>query len=102
MFQKIADWIQSIKTPTWLKTLLAEVQKILIAALIGIAKAYITKLEDKIIEVANSSMSNKDKFNVVFKYGKAEFPDIKDSILNTLIECLVLILKEKGFAKITS
>lgn len=101
MFQTIYDFIKNLKTPLWLRALLAEVQKILISALVGIAQEYITKLENKIIEVAGTSMSNRDKFNAVFKYGKSEFPDIKDSILNLLIEMLVSILKTRSFSKIT-
>ena len=101
MFQTIYDFIKNIKTPLWLKIFLAEVQKVLIATLLNIGREYLVKLENKIIEVAGTNMSNKDKFNAVYTYGKIQFPNIKESVLNALIEMLVLTLKSKGFIKIT-
>ena len=100
--QKIYNWLSGIKTPTWLKTLLSQIQDLIIAAAMSIGKEYISQLEAKILDTAqNSNYTSEKKFMVVFKWAKDNIPDIKDSVLNMLIEILVNKLKQTNFTRVS-
>jgi len=101
MFQAIYDFIKGVKTPLWLKTLLGELQKLIIATALSIGKEYLKNLENKIFEVSNMNIPSEEKFKIVFKFGKDTMPSIKDSVLNLIIEILVSLLKNNGFIRIS-
>ena len=94
IFQPIYNWIKNIKTPEWYKILMADLQDLILQILVSVGKAYIEKLQEKILDVSKSTMSNRDKFTAVFKYGKQLLPTVKDSALNMTIEILFNRLKE--------
>jgi beta-xylosidase len=102
VFQFIYDAIKRIKTPKWLVPILEEIQALLVSALLNIGKEYVRKISDKIIEVENTSMSSREKFENVFKFARKNLPYIKDSVINLIIETLFNLIKSKGFVKITS
>ena len=93
LLQKIYDGIKGFKTPSWLKTILQQVQDILITIALQVGREYLNDLQKKMIEVSQSDISNEEKFRQVFDYGKMKFAGIKDSYLNLLIEVLVNRLK---------
>ena len=95
--QKIYDWFDKWTTPRWLKNLLGQVQEILISILTEIGKDYLDQLETKIIETAREgNFSNKEKFEEVFRFARSIGIEIKDNLLNTLINSLVSRLKKIG------
>jgi hypothetical protein len=96
MFQKIYDWIKNIKTPTWLRDLLGEIESILMQVAFLVGKTYIDQLTAEILRVSSLQISGEEKFNLVFKFGKKNLKNIKDSYLNLIIESLVNKLKTKG------
>jgi len=93
MFQKLYDWFKNIKTPIWWKDLMADLQVVLISILTQVAKGFIESLQEKIIEISQKPLTNKEKFEEVFKYAKFLLPTLKDSYVNLLIEVLVNRLK---------
>lgn len=100
-FQSAYNWIKNIKTPTWLKTLLAQLQDILISLLKQAGQAYIQYLQSKILEAStHSDWNNKQKFDYVFIEAKKGFVEfgitLKDSEINALIEFLFSQLKKSG------
>jgi len=94
------DFIKNIHTPNWLKKLLEEIQGIIISTILNIGKEYLLQLEEKIIEAQDTGMSWEAKWEYVFKWGKANIPNIKDSSLNLAIELLVNLLKQRNFMKV--
>ena len=94
ILQKIYDSIKSFKAPTWLKNILQEIQNILVQVMLQVGKEYISKIQDKIIEVSKYDINNKEKFRAVFDFTKALTPTLKDSAINLLLETLVSKLKK--------
>ncbi len=95
--QKVYNWLKKLAVPKWLKIIIQEINDLMIAVMLQVGKDAIGTMKKKIVEVANMNIPNEEKFNVVFKFGKQSFRDIKDSTLNLLIETLVSYLK-KNFA----
>lgn len=93
IFQKLYDAIKGFKTPRWIVAILQEIQDALVQILVQVGKDYLEQIQGKILEVSSTSMTNREKFNAVFKYGKELLPSIKDSALNLLIESLFNRLK---------
>ena len=100
--QRLYDKIRFWKTPSWFSDLMGDVQTIFLATLYQIGKEKFESIKSKILEVANSDMPNTgvgSKFEVVYNYAKSIKPDFKDSVLNALINAIVLGLKDKGVIK---
>jgi methyltransferase-like protein len=99
-FQYAANFINSIKTPKWLKDFFQEVQDIMIILAKQTGQNYIDFLETKIIEVADGNMSNTAKFNAVWEAARSGIVTavvtLKDAELKLLIEFLVNKLKKKN------
>lgn len=100
-FQQCYDFFKNIKTPLWLKVLLAQLQALLIEILKQAGQAYIQYLQAKILEAAqHSDWSNEQKFDYVFDAAKAGFIEfaitLKDSEIRCIIEFLVNQLKKSG------
>uniref|UniRef100_A0A6H2A6C3 Uncharacterized protein n=1 Tax=viral metagenome TaxID=1070528 RepID=A0A6H2A6C3_9ZZZZ len=95
IFQKLYDWIKGLKTPQWYVDLMNNLQITLIRALEQIGKEALASIKDKIIEVAGQDISNEQKFKIVFNFTKSLLPTLKDSVINAIINLLVLTLKEK-------
>ena len=95
ILQKIYDSIKGFKTPGWLKNILQEVQNILVQVMLQVGKEYITRIQNKIIEVSKYDVNNKEKFRVVFDFTKALGLNLKDSLVNLLIETLITKLKSQ-------
>ena len=100
-FQSAYDWIKNLKTPQWLKLLLAQLQELMISMLVQAGQAYITYLKSKILEAAqHSDWSNEKKFDYVFDAAKGGFVEfaitLKDSELNVIINFLVAQFKKSG------
>lgn len=100
MFQVIYDWIKGIKTPLWLKTILGQIQVLIMTTLINIGKDFIIGLENKIIEVENTDWSSDRKYKEVFKWCQENAPDLKESLINMLIEIVLQLLKQRSFARV--
>lgn len=96
IFQRAYDWIKKQTAPKWFVSLMADVQSIFLEMLYQIGKAQLEAIKAKIMEVAQTDMKPEQKFKAVFDYAKNINIDIKDSVLNTLINALVLGLKNKG------
>lgn len=97
----IGNWIQSLKTPSWLRAMLGSIQQIIISTMVSIGKAYIQQLGNKIIEVEGMNISGEEKWAIVFKFGKSILPNVSDSMLNLAIELLVNMFKKTGFARVS-
>lgn len=97
IFQKIYDWLSEVKTPAWLKSMLQEIQDVIVASLLQIGKEYLKGLSEKICEVAGNDWTNERKFEAVWAWGKANIPDIKDAALNLAIEVLFAVAKKNNF-----
>lgn len=100
MFQTIYDFIKSIKTPAWMKSILKEIQDIIVSSVLSIGREYIKGLEDQITIVSDMDIPNKKKFEIVFKWGKDNIPNIKDNALSIAIEVILAILKKRAFMEI--
>lgn len=94
--QGVYDAIHKWTAPKWFSTLMGECQTIFLSTLYQIGKDQMNAIKDKVIEVAGSNMSSEDKFKAVFNYCKGIDINIKDSVLNALINAIVLVLKKKG------
>lgn len=95
IFQNVYDWIKNIKTPNWLRALLQEIQDILVATILSIGKEYLDQITAKILEVNGQNIPPEMKFKIVFNFSKNLLPQAKDSVLNALINLLVLRMKEQ-------
>lgn len=100
IFQKPYDMIKGFITPKWLKTLLAEIQGVIIAMAFNIGKEYLAGLEAKITEAENMDWTSEAKFDYVFKWAKANIPNLKDATANLAIEILLALLKKNSFSKV--
>lgn len=100
MFQTIYDWIKNIKTPAWMKSILKEIQDIIVSSVLSIGREYIKGLEDQITIVADMDIPNRKKFELVFDWGKRNIPNIKDNALSIAIEVILAILKKRAFMEI--
>jgi hypothetical protein len=100
IFQAPYNWIKSFKTPLWLKTILGELQGIIVAMLLNIGKEWLSQLEAKIIEAQELGMSSEAKYEFVFKWAKANIPNIKDATANLLIEVVLAMLKKRNFSSL--
>lgn len=96
IFQKAADWIHSLITPQWLKKLLADLQDILLGIVYSVGIDYLNQIQVKILEVNNQNIPPEEKFRIVFRFSKDLLPTAKDSILNALINMLVLKIKKEN------
>jgi hypothetical protein len=101
LIQKAYDFFKNIKTPQWLKLLLAQLQALIIQVAMQAGQAYINYLKEKILEAAgHSEWSSSKKFNYVFDAAKSGFTEysvtLKDNELNTIINFLVSQLKASG------
>jgi SLT domain-containing protein len=93
IFQKAYDAIKAIKTPTWLKVLLGELQVLMFDIAKKAGQNYVAYVEGLIIQAAGmTNLSNKQKFEYVFdnarKSGVAAVITLKDNELNVLINFL--------------
>jgi len=93
--QKIIDKIQSIEAPKWYVDLMGDMQSVFLNVLYQIGKAQLEAIKSKVIEVAESNLSNEDKFKAVFDYARSIKINLKDSVLRALIEAIVVSLKQK-------
>jgi len=93
IFQRAYDLFRNIKTPTWYKTLMAELQDIIIQILLQVGRDFIAGVEAQILEVSKLDMPNRKKFERVFNYIKVKAPTMKDSAINLLLEALFSRLK---------
>ena len=100
MLQRIYDFIKGVKTPKWLSNIFAEIQGIIISTFLQIGKVYLEGLEDKIAEVNEMDIPNDKKFDLVFKWGKKNIPNVKDNLLSIAIEILLALLKKRAFTKV--
>ena len=91
--QDLYNSIRNFKAPDWLKVLILDVQNMIVAMFVQIGKDYLSGLQAKVAEVNGMNISSENKFNAVFKWGKDNMPDIKDSILRLLIEIIVNKIK---------
>ena len=97
IFQKAYDWIKNWSAPKSYVDLMGSLQMAIFVALEQIGKEAIAQIRDKIIEVAaDDSLSNEQKFWVVFDFSRSLIPTLKDSVINAVINILVLALKNKG------
>ena len=94
-FQAVANWIQKQKTPGWLRELFQEIEFIIITSINNLAKEYLAQIEAKIIEVNGQYIPNKEKFQRVFDFCRAIGIVASETILNILINALVLKLKNR-------
>lgn len=94
IFQNVYNWIKGLKAPRWFVEILQQIQDILVQIAIQVGKDYLNQLQVKVLEVSKMDISNEKKFKLVFDFGKALLPSIKDSYLNLLIESIVNRLKE--------
>ena len=98
IFQKAYDKIKSITTPTWLKSLLQELQDLMFGVLRSAGKSYIDYITALILEAAQrTDLSGEQKFQYVLNNAKASgintINDLKDNELNTLINFLYSKIK---------
>jgi len=100
IFQRCYNWIAGITTPSWLKILFDELQTVIVSTFLNIGKAYLDGLEAQIIKAQESGLSSDAKWQMVFNWGKANIPNIRDSALNLAIELLVNLLKRRSFMKV--
>lgn len=96
IFQAPANWIKSIKTPKWLKDLLFEVQMIIVNSAFQVAKEYLAQIEAKVIEVNGLNIKPAEKFQIVFKFTRDLGINASDTILNIILNSIVLKLKNRG------
>lgn len=99
MWQKIYNWIESIKCPSWLKPILEEIQDIILSTMLQIGKDYLSGLTDKILYAQSQDWTNEVKFKFVYKWGMENIPNIKESVLRMAIEVLVNLAKKNGFVR---
>ncbi len=96
----IADWIEGLKTPSWLKEFGDFFwSNVLIPTLKQIGNEALSQLEYLIIQAAKKdNMSNREKFVYVYNGIKdmGNFKELGDSSLNLLIETTFSQLKAKG------
>lgn len=92
---KIGDWIKGLITPKWLKKLLKELQDIIVSIIYSVGMDYLNQIQVKILEVNNQNIPPEEKFRIVFRFSKDLLPTAKDSILNALINMLVLKIKKE-------
>ena len=100
MFQSVYDWIKNIHTPKWLKGILKKVQDVIVSSFLKIGVDYIKGLEEQITIASEMDIPNKKKFEIVFKWGKDNIPDIKDNALSIAIEVILAILKKRAFMEV--
>ena len=96
IFQHVADWIQGIKTPEWLKALLYEIQIVIMGVLRQFSADYVASVKGKIVEVAGQDMPSGEKRDIVLKYAISLGGNYKERAIRALIENLVNLFKEKG------
>ena len=94
--QQWYDTIRRWQAPKWFVALMGDIQSIFLETLYQIGKGQMELIKAKIVEVANSNLSSEDKFKAVFEYAKGINIEVKESVLNALINALVLGLKNKG------
>ena len=94
IFQTAYNTIKNWKVPAWYKVLMQDIQEMIFSILLQIGKNYLVGLQKKILEVNGMDIEPEAKFELVFTWGKQNIPDIKDSILNMVIEILVNQLKK--------
>mgnify|MGYP001350122344 CR=1 FL=1 len=98
LFQKAYDFFRNIKTPTWLKILLGELQDLMIVVLQKAGKDYINFVTEQVIAAAqDNNMSSGEKFDYVFKQAKKHLTlcvfTLKDNEINCIIEFICSKLK---------
>jgi len=93
--QKIIEKIQGIKAPAWYVDLMGDMQDVFLNVLYQIGKEQLEAIKNKVIEVAESEVSNEEKFQKVFDYARTIRINLKDSVLRALIEAIVVSLKRK-------
>lgn len=84
--------------PQWLTDLLGTIGEILFDILKVAGQAYITQIEDKIMEISKTypDASGDEKFNLVWEFAHTLLPIWKESRLDTLLQNLFIKLKEAG------
>ena len=98
VFQKCYDAINKWSAPAWLKSLIQELNDIMIAILKTAGKSYINYVQSLIIEASQMKVSNQEKFQYVYKNATENALkmgiQIKDSEISALIEFLVSKFKK--------
>lgn len=95
IFQTIYDWIKNLQTPEWLK----EVHEIIKSILATVSKELWSTLTTLVFEASkNDQLTPEGKFKYVVEEFKQRWGgvEIKDSILNLLLELAVQYLKVKS------
>jgi hypothetical protein len=96
IIQKLYNKIRGIKTPLWYVELGQFVQNLIMEITMQIGKEAMESIKNKIIEVSDKDISNKEKFDKVFDFARKELMlTIKDRWINLIIETLVNQLKKK-------
>ena len=97
LFQRMYDAIDKWTAPLWLRNLLQELNNLMLIILKEAGKAYITYIKTLIIEASGMQISNKEKFEYVYKHATKKALsmgiELKDAQINALIEFLLNKLK---------
>ena len=97
VFQKLYDKINNWTAPIWLRNLLAELNTLMMIILKEAGKSYVSFLKTTIIEASTMNITNKEKFDYVYKKatGKALSMglQLRDAQINCMIEFFVNKLK---------
>lgn len=98
MIQKIYDFFRYWKSPPWLKTLLSEIQELILSILYQVGKDTLREIQNQIIKVNEEKISGREKFEKVFNFCllRLNLGHLRNNILDCLIQNLVSHLKKKN------
>lgn len=97
LYNKIKNW----QPPVWVKTLMQQLNDLMIAIVMSVGQGYIDYLKSAItVAAGHKDWSNDQKFNYVVEQAKSGFVGfavtLKDSEVNLLVEFLTNQLKKTG------
>lgn len=104
IWQKMYDFFDKIKTPSWLKVLLEELQDLMWVIIKKAGQDYINFVTEQILVASqDKTMTSAEKFDYVYKQAKKHLTlavfTLKDNELNCLIEFIVSKLKRQKAIK---
>ena len=101
MFQKMANWIKSIKTPAWLVSLGDILQSVVKDTFQILGKEATDFLKSEIFKQATRDIPGKDKAKNVYNAFKDQYKEVEvsDRIINLAIELLLSQLVESKIVK---
>ncbi|MFA5037472.1 MAG: hypothetical protein WC479_09900 [Candidatus Izemoplasmatales bacterium] len=93
IFQVAYDFFRNIKTPTWLKVLLGELQNLMVDIAKKAGQNYVAYVEGLVIEASGmTNLTNKQKFEYVFNKAKSggvsAIVTLRDREITILVEFL--------------